>query len=148
MTIDLSREQLLARRAADYLRQGLCDEAGHLRQELTGLEAFAVSTQFDEAAVSPQELAFTLDMLKQVLDMSQGDGQAADVRFKAARREALEHVSGLLAQHNHIAILGWLKECTPFIKSEADIQAFVKFFQAVLQQYSALQAIKLANRGP
>jgi hypothetical protein len=147
MTTDLSREQLLARRATDYLAQGLCDEAGQLHAELTGLGAFAVSTQFDETAVSPQELAFTLEMLKQVLDMSEGDGQAANARFTAARQDTLEHVSRLLTQPNHIAVLGWIQECTPFIQTEADIQAFVKFFQSVLQQYTALQAIKHANQG-
>lgn len=147
MTTDLSREQLLARRAADYLGHGLCDEAGRLRPELTGLDTFAVSTQFDEAAVSPQELAFTLDMLRQVLGMSQGNGQPAQARFAAGRDESLDHVSRLLAQHNHIAILGWLEDCTPFVNTEADIQAFLAFFQSVLQQYSALQAIKLPNHG-
>lgn len=145
MTTDLSHEQLLARRAADYLQQGLRDEHGALRSELTGLEAFAVCTQFEEAAVPLQELALTLEMLKQVLALSEGDGQHASERFPAAWHEALDHVSRLLSQHNHIAIQSWLVECTPFVQTEADIQAFLSFFQTILQHCNALQAVKAAN---
>lgn len=118
-----------------------------LPPEPPGLEAFAVTRRFDETAVSPQELAFTFEMLKQVLSLSEGDGRPANERFAGAWHEALEHVSRLLGQHNHIAVVGWLQETATLIQTEKEIQNFLFFFQTVLQQHTALQAIKQANQG-
>ena len=36
----------------------------------------------------------------------------------------------------------------PLIQTEKDLQNFLFFFQTVLQQHTALQAIKQANEGP
>ena len=147
MTTDITREQLLARQPQDYLRDGLSTAAGTLRPELAGIPAFAVATQLDEAMASPQEVALTFEMLKQVLGVSQGDGRPAGDRFLAASRDALDHVARLLSKVNNIVLDGWLEDCAPFIKTEADIQAFIALFQTVLQQYTALQAVKPPTDG-
>lgn len=147
MTTDITREELLARQPQDYLRDGLSTPAGSLRPDLAGMPAFAVATQLDEAVASPQEVALTFEMLKQVLGVSEGDGTPAGERFVAAAREALDRVARLLSKVNNIVLDGWLEDCAPFIQNEADIQAFLSLFQAVLQQYTALQAVKPAD-GP
>ena len=142
MTTDITREQLLARQPQDDLRDGLSTPSGTLRPELAGMPAFAVATQLGETVASPQEVALTLEMLKQVLGALEGDGTPAGERFVAAVREALDHVARLLSKANNIVLDGWLEDCAPFIKTEADIRAFLAMFQAVLQQYTALQAVK------
>lgn len=60
-------------------------------------------------------------MLKQVLGVSQGDGSPAGDRFLAASRDALDHVARLLSKVNNIVLDGWLEDCAPFVKTEADI---------------------------
>jgi hypothetical protein len=140
MSTQFNRADLLARRAADYFKDGLCDTAGALRAELSGMDAFAVATQLDEAVASPDEVAATFEALKQILATS--EGEAPDTRFDTAVQHALELVSRLLSTHNNIVLDGWLNECSPFIKSEADLSAFVTFFESVVRQYSALQLVK------
>lgn len=147
MGTDITRAQLLARRPQDDLREGLSTATGTLRPELAGMPAFAVATQLDESMASPQEVALTFEMLKQVLGVSEGDGNPAGERFAAASREALDHVARLLSKDNHLVIDGWLEDCAPFVKTEADIQAFITLFQAVLRQYTALHAVKPSGDG-
>lgn len=142
MSTEITREQLLARQPQDYLQNGLRTASGTLRPELVGLEAFAVATQLDQAMASPQEVALTYEMLKQVLAQSDGDARPAAERFAAAVSEAIEHVERLISQHSNFVISGWLEDCAPFIKTSADIPSFLELFQAVLRQYTALQAVK------
>lgn len=145
LTMDngISRDQLLGRRATDYLRDGLCDAQGALRAELAGLDAFAVAVQLEEAAASPDELTATFEALRKVLRQCEGAPGPAPDRYKAAVREALEVTSRVLGIPNNIKIRGWLNnECGPFIRTEADIRAFAEFFRAVARQYLALRAVK------
>lgn len=107
----------------------------------------AVATQLDEALASPQEVALTFEMLKQVLGVSEGGSGPAGEHFLAASREALDHVARLLSKVNNIVLDGWLEDCAPFVRTETDIQAFIALFQAVLQQYTALQAVKPSAEG-
>jgi hypothetical protein len=139
MANDLNHDQLLAREPAQYFKDGLVDTSGKLRPELAGLDAFAVATQLLEGDASPDEVAATYEALRQLLAEATGDPGRA---FAAAVQDALTLVSRLLGVRNNIVLAGWLRECRPYIKTAADMAAFLQFFEAVIRQYTSLVAVQ------
>jgi len=133
------RSELLALTPLVYLRNGLRDEAGQLRPELQGVCATAAATQLEEAEASPQEVAATLEALRQVLPLHRGKPRK---RLSAACAEALETVSMMYAKANNRGIVTWLDQCSTAVKTEDDINAFVDHFTAVVRQYGVISALK------
>src|SRR5437016_4407128 len=116
----LTRADLLALKPGAYLQGGFVDGTGALRPELRGLTPFAVATQLEQGEVSPQEVAFTLEALRQVLPSHTG---TAGERLKGAVRQALDLVAGMLGIFNNAALETWLSQCVPFVKTDQDLAA-------------------------
>jgi len=131
--------ELLALAPSQYLRDGFRDEAGQLRPELRGVFATAAATQLEEAALSPQEVAATLEALRRALALHQGKPRK---RFSAACTEALETVAMMYGEPNNRGIVIWLDQCRAAVKTDDDIRAFVDHFRAVVRQYGVITALK------
>src|SRR5262245_31732062 len=134
---DYTRKDLLALTPAKYLAKGFVDANGKLRPELQNTAATAAGTQLLEGQLSPQELAFTYEALRQSLSLHQGPPPK---RVAAALDEALETVRGMIRQPNNIALTKWIKECAASIKNASDIDAFLAHILAVLRQYGVIVA--------
>jgi hypothetical protein len=134
---EYSREELLALSASRYLATGFVDQRGKAVVELQTTFATAAATQFGEAQLSPQELAFTFEALKQALPLY---SDTPSGRIKSAVGEALEIVRGMIKQPNNARLVQWLSECSAAVKSEVDIVALVEHFMAVLRQYTVIVA--------
>ncbi|MDB6122858.1 MAG: hypothetical protein JWQ71_1851 [Pedosphaera sp.] len=138
--------QLHNLKPADYLAKGFFVAPKKIQPELTGTYAFAAASQLERAEASPDELAATLEALKQILPTQSGDDAAR--KFGAAVQEALALVERMLNISNNIAIEGWLRECAKYVKTPEDIDAFLQHFQAVLLQYTALIGVKHTGNTP
>ena len=134
---EYSRDKLLALTPARYLSGGFVDRTGKPRPELQTGYATAAATQLLAAELSPQELAFTYEALRQSLAVQDG---AAPKRIRAAVEEALETVRGMIRQPNNKGLTKWINECAALVKGPPDIDAFLVHFLAVLRQYSVLVA--------
>jgi hypothetical protein len=134
---DYSREELLALTPVRYLSDGFVDGKGKLKPELQNICATAAGTQLLEAQLSPQELAFTLEAIKQSLPLHSG---SAAKRFQTAVEEALETVRGMIQQPNNPGLTKWINQCASSVKGPADIEAFLGHLVAVLRQYSVMVA--------
>lgn len=134
---DYSREELLELSASRYLSGGFVDRSGKPLVELQTTYATAAATQFLDAELSPQELAFVYEALKQVLPMHEG---APSKRIQGAIAEAMEIVRAMVKQPNNVRLKQWLGECAASVKTEADLEAFLDHFMAVLRQYTVIVA--------
>lgn len=139
MANDMNRDDLLRLTPRIYLRDGYRDGAGKLRPRLRGLYATAAAAQFEHAEVSPQELAGTLEALRQVLPWHKGEAQDL---LRDAVSEALELAASLYKKENHPAIVAWLEDCADFVHSPEDIDAFMQHSEAVARIYNAMIALK------
>lgn len=136
---DYTREEMLELTPSRYLAGGYLDING---KPLWGLEttfATAVATQFLDAELSPQELSFTYEALKQTLELHAG---APAARLRAATDEALDVVRGMIRQPNNLRLTKWIHECIAAVKSASDHEAFLVHFMAVLRQYSVVVALR------
>lgn len=134
---DYTRDQLLALTPARYLEDGFTDRSGKPRPELQTGYATAASLQLLAAQLSPQELGFTYEALRQTLPLHSGP---APQLIRAATQEALETVRGLIRQPNNPGLEKWLNECAASVKQPADLEAFLLHVQAVLRQYGVIAA--------
>jgi hypothetical protein len=134
---DYTRKELLELRASQYLRDGFVDSRGKPLAALQMTFATAAATQFKAAELSPQELAFTYEALKQTLPLHAGKPHA---RIEGAVAEALEITRAMIKQPNHAELTRWLNECAAAVKTAADLDAFVEHFMAVLRQYTVIAA--------
>jgi hypothetical protein len=135
------RDALLAMTPDVYLRDGLRDELGQPRARLKGLWATAVCTQLKEAQASPQEVAATFEAFKFALPKHRG---SPTERFEATRREAFELVGAMYKTTNNQGLTDWIEACGAFVTDEADLDAFLVHFQAVVRQYDVI--VKLTPR--
>jgi hypothetical protein len=134
---DYSREELLDLSASRYLAKGFVDQRGKPLPELQTTFATAAATQLRAAELSPQELAFTYEALKQALPLYT---DAPSARIQSAIGEALEVVRAMVKQPNNARLVQWLSECSAAVKSETDLDAFVEHVMAVLRQYTVIVA--------
>lgn len=134
---EYSRAESLALTPARYLKDGFVDGKGKPNPGLQTGYATAAATQLLAAELSPQELAFTYEALKQTLAMQEG---AAPKRIRAALDEALETVRGMIRQANNPGFTKWINECAALVKKPADIDALLIHCLAVLRQYTAIVA--------
>lgn len=134
---DYTREELLELSATRYLADGFVDRRGKPLAELQTTFATAAATQFLAVQLSPQELAFTYEALKQALPLHTGTPSA---QIQGALREALEVVRAMIKQPNNARLEQWLGECAAAVKTKADLDAFVEHLMAVLRQYTVIVA--------
>jgi len=132
---EYTRAELLALTPAKYLANGLLGPDGKPRRELRGEYATAASTQFKEAELAPQELAFTYEALRQLVQMQ---GVATGDAFRDAVEDALGAVQGMIKQANNEGLANWLQESAAAIGGPADIDAFLAHMLAVLKQYAVI----------
>jgi hypothetical protein len=144
MASPMSRQQLLAVRPSDYLKNGFVDGAGAPQPALLGMTPFAVATQLVQGEASPQETAITLQAIREVLPDHAASPPGE--RLEGAVNEALPLVAGMLGISNNIVLAGWIAQCLPFVKTDQDISAFLEHFQTVLLQHNAL--VMVNNIGP
>ncbi len=135
---EYTRDQLLALTPSKYLAKGFADRTGKPKPELRSEYATAAATQLLAGALSPQELVFTYEALRQSLELHRVG--AASKRFRQALDEALETVRGLIRQENNAALAQWLNAGAAAVRTPADIDAFMIHFQAVLRLYSLFVA--------
>lgn len=134
---DYTREELLELSASRYLSNGFIDRHGKSPAALQTTFATATATQFLQAQLSPQELAFTFEALKQVLPLHAG---APAARLRDAIAEALEVVRAMVKQPNNARLKQWLGECSTCVKTEAELEVFLGHYMAVLRQYTVIAA--------
>lgn len=134
---DYTRQELLELSASRYLSDGFIDPRGKPFAALQTTFATAAATQFLDAQLSPQELAFTYEALKQVLPLHAGIPSA---RLREAIAEALEVVRAMVKQPNNARLKQWLGECSTYVKTKADLEVFLEHFMAVLRQYTVIVA--------
>jgi hypothetical protein len=138
---ELDNSALLRLTPSEYLKDGYRDKTGRPWPELQNTFATAVATQLGTTETSPQELAGTLEALRQVLPWHSGP---SNERFREACMEALEIVSSLYQQTNNRGIVNWLDRCTFAVREPEDIDAFIDHFVAVVRQYTVLVGIRTA----
>jgi hypothetical protein len=138
-TGEYTKAQLLALTPAKYLADGFMAGRGKTKPELQNEYATAAATQLLEGEVSPQELAFTYEALRQTLPLQTGPPSK---RIKAALDETLETVRGLIRQGNNPALAKWLGQCGAAVKAPGDIDALLTHLLAVLRLYSVFVAAK------
>ena len=120
MPNDMNRDDLLRLTPRIYLREGYRDGAGKLLPRLRGLYATAAAAQFEHAEVSPQELAGTLEALRQVLPWHKGEAQDL---LRDAVSEALELAAGLRAPHQRANALAAVAPVLPLADWQLDSPA-------------------------
>ena len=138
---DYSRAELLALTPAKYLADGYLDGQGKPKTELKSNYATAAATQFLAAQLSPQELAFTYEALKQCLALQTG---TPSKKMTGAVDEALEVVSGMIRQRNNPGLSAWLKQCAAAVRKPAEPDALLEHVLAILRQYSIVVAAQKA----
>lgn len=142
MTAEAQQEDLLARTPDRYLADGFVDGSGAIRPDLLGVDATAAGVQLLAADAAPQELGFTLGAL--TLLTAQHERGSAPQRLSSALGEALATVARAIQQPNNAGLVQWLDACRARVATEADLQAFLKHFEAVNRQYGLLVALQPA----
>jgi len=127
-----------------YLANGFVDATGKIRPEHLGFHAFAAALQFQHANVPVQELAATYEALAQLMPLTEGSPTR---RLREAVEEALDLVARMLNIANSEAIEDWIIACAEHIHTQADLDAFLAHFQAVMRHYGALAAVTEGAEG-
>jgi hypothetical protein len=136
---DIDQQQLLTMTPNVYLRRGFRWGNGERFPELNGIWATAASLQMENAEASPQELAFTLDALREVALLH----RPFDSNFVAeVTQEAIETVRGMIEQPNNRGIVRWIADCRPAIRNQRDFDDWLSHMQAVVRQYGTMIAMK------
>lgn len=129
----LTREDLLQLKPAIYLVGGYMDSEGKPRREFLSEYATAAATQLMAWDLSPQELALTVEGVRQILPMHHG---APLERLRAALDECLLVVARAIRQENNHGLVEWLSECASVVGTNADLDAFLAHIQAVMRLYA------------
>ena len=138
-----TREDLLAMTPEVYLAQGYLTADGTPRPILTGQAASAAATQLLAAEVSPQELGFTVDAIRLLLEPQQDD--PIRERVRAALEETVSLVARTIRQPNNAGLWRWLSACAAPVTSAAELGAFLTHLQAVYRLYTLLVATQPAQ---
>jgi hypothetical protein len=131
----LNRAELLELTPRVYLAAGYLGGDGKLIPQFRSEYATAASTQLLEAELSPQELAFTVEGLRQILPMHKGPVQE---RLTAALDECLHVVARAIRQENNKGLVEWLSQCASAVETDAELAAFMAHIEAVMRLYSLL----------
>jgi hypothetical protein len=136
---DLSREQFLELTPSEYLKDGYRDSSGQLRPDLLSNYATAAATQLEMSATSPQEVAATLEALRQALPWHVGSPQEL---FLGAAQEALEIVAEMHETPSNPGLVSWIQQCARAVHDPEDIEAFLAHLEAVARQYGVMVALR------
>jgi hypothetical protein len=135
---EMTREEMLALTPDHYLASGFLDPSGAPRQDLLTDDAVAAATQLHAAEVSPQEFAYLLETLRQILPLHAGTPRR---RIAGALDEAIETVGRMIRQPNNEGLVGWALACAMMVRRAEDIDALLRHMQAVLRQYAVLATL-------
>ncbi|HEX5328066.1 MAG TPA: hypothetical protein VFW75_15475 [Acetobacteraceae bacterium] len=142
---EMSREELLALTPDRYLSMGFLDRSGQPRPELLTETATAAATQLRAAELAPQEFAYTLEALRQLLPLQDGTPRE---RITTALEEALATVGRMIRQPNNEGLVKWARDCAAQVTRTEDVDALLAHMQAVLRQYSVLATLPLPASSP
>src|SRR3954469_11178032 len=131
----LTRDELWQLTPGVYLAQGYLGIDGTILPQFLSEYATAAATQLLGAELSPQELAFTVEGLRQILPMHKGEPQ---VRLLSAIEECLQVVARAIRQENNRGLVEWLGQCASAVDSAPELEAFMAHIQAVMRLYSLL----------
>ena len=131
-------DQLRALTPRIYLAAGFVNAEGAPRRILLGEAASAAATQLLAAALSPQELGFTVDALILLLEPL-ADG-SAPARLQAALEETVSLVARTIGQANNAGLWEWLNACADRVGSDDDLAAFLAHLKVVQRLYAMLVA--------
>jgi hypothetical protein len=95
---------------------------------------------FEDAEVAPQELLTVYEAIKQCLEMT--DAADPGQKLRQAVDEAFDITATVLGKDVNGAIVDWIRECLPFVKTEEDIAAFLQHLSSLVQQYSLVMSLK------
>ncbi len=138
MMREMSREDMLALTPDRYLAAGWIDPSGRPRPELLTDDAVAAATQLQQGEVSPQELAYLLEALRQIMPLHDG---APRQRIASALEEALETVGRMIRQQNNEGLVRWALACAMTVRQTEDIDAMLRHMEAVLRHYAVLATL-------
>ena len=136
---DLDRTALLELTPEVYLAEGLRGPDGASRPELRDTYATAAATQLLAAEVSPQELGFLIDAIRELLPLHDEADPAE--RLQATLREATEVVARMIRQPLNERARLWLYECADAVENEADLKSYQEHLDAVMRQYGTMVAL-------
>jgi hypothetical protein len=136
---DLTRDELLELTPDKYLSEGYLDEHGRARAEVRGEWATAAAQQLLAAQVSPQEVGFTVEAIKQLLPLH--DEADPQDRLFATIEEATQVVARMIDQPLNEPFRQWLYACAGQVADAAEIDAFLQHIEAVNRQYGAIAAL-------
>ena len=139
---DYTRDELMALTPGRYLAAGYLDETGQPRAALSADYAIAAATQLGAADMPAQELAFTYEALRLLLD-----GQDVD-QARDALDEALATVVRMIRQTNNEGLVTWLGDCVAELRQPADIGALLGHIQAVLRLYAVIASLPEPSSDP
>ncbi len=134
----LDRQTLLALTPDKYLSGGYHDENGAPRPELRSIFATAAATQLEASEASPQELAATLEALRQVLPLHEGTPAE---RALTAVDEALLTVAAMYHIDNNPGIASFVRQCAAAVQSDGDLKVMLDHVQATVRQYGVFVAL-------
>ncbi|MDC0935935.1 hypothetical protein OAS39_06590 [Pirellulales bacterium] len=109
-------------------------------RDLAGNFATAACMTFEDAEVAPQELLTVYESIKQCLAMS--DENVASEKLRQCADQAFDVAGSLLNKTVNKAIIAWVQECLPLVKTEKGISAFTQHLTSVVQQYSIIVSVK------
>ncbi len=130
-----TRQEWMDLRPEIYLADGYLDADGALRGDFLSDYATAAATQLMAAELSPQELAFAVEGLRQILPMHEG---GPGDQLHAALDETLFVVARATQQTNNEGMVHWLSECAAAVGTAADLDGFMAHIQAVMRLYAIL----------
>ena len=134
-----TRADLLARTPDRYLRDGFLDAGGAVRPGLLTDDATAAAAQLLASHASPQELAYTLEAVRQLLPLYGGADPGA--RLRAALDEALAVLAGAIGQPGNPGLARWIGACAAAVRTGMDLDAFLAHVEAALRQHTLLAAM-------
>ena len=142
---EFTRDELLALTPEIYLADGFVDGAGHPRPDLFADYASAAVAQLVTAEVAPQELAMTVEGLRQLVTLQEGDPVQ---RLDDAIDEVLGLMARILQQPNNKGLVAWISACADMVETQADLDAFLAHGQAVARQYALLLSLPQPGSQP
>jgi hypothetical protein len=138
---NMSREELLALKPAEFLLLGYRDMWARPRPEFTSVYATAVAYQLEAAQAAPQELAATLEAFRQVLPWHKSSAPVPE-RMAEAAEEALSVVERLYGKPNHPGIVDWVDRCVSAVQSAEEIPIFLSHLAATVRQYAVIASLR------
>jgi len=141
---EFTRDEWLALSPSVYLADGYLDGDGVLREDFLADYVTAASMRLMTAEVSAQELAFVVEALRLLLPEYEGPPRK---RLIEALTEAFEVVGRAIRRTNDERMVEWLNMCAAAVTTDAELQAFLTYVQAVMRRYGVVADLLLVSPG-